>query len=106
DIAKLSFSSVLKDKNGYRVLVEHPKRDPYSIPLPEIFNKDFQLYKTKLEERQAFEELDIGELLFNANPYRILSGGLSPRGTELFFEELRRELKTNMTAKSLRQSCI
>jgi hypothetical protein len=50
--------------------------------------------------------LDIDELLFNANPYKILSGGLSPRGTELFFEDLRKELKTDMTAKSLRQACV
>jgi site-specific recombinase XerD len=106
DLAKLSFSGILKDKNGYRVLVEHPKRDPYSIPLPEIFNKDFQFYKTKLNEHQKANDLDIGELLFNANPYKILSGGLSPRGTELFFEDLRKVLKTDMTAKSLRQSCI
>ncbi len=106
DLAKLSFSGILKDKNGYRVLVEHPKRDPYSIPLPEIFNKDFQFYKTKLTEHQKANDLDIGELLFNANPYKILSGGLSPRGTELFFEDLRKVLKTDMTAKSLRQSCI
>lgn len=106
DLAKLSFAGILKDKNGYRVLVEHPKRDPYSIPLPEIFNKDFQFYKTKLTEHQKANDLDIGELLFNANPYKILSGGLSPRGTELFFEDLRKVLKTDMTAKSLRQSCI
>lgn len=106
DLAKLSFSSILKDKHGHRVLVEHPKRDPYSVPLPEAFNKDFQYYKSRFQEHLKQEELDIGELLFNANPYKILSGGLSPRGTELFFEDLRRELKTDMTAKSLRQSCI
>lgn len=106
DLAKLSFGSVLKDKNGYRVMVEHPKRDPYSVPLPSSFNKDFQYYKNRYQEKLKDEELDIEELLFNANPYKILSGGLSPRGTELFFEELRRELKTDMTAKSLRQSCI
>lgn len=106
DLAKLSFGGILKDKNGFRVLVEHPKRDPYSIPLPQIFNKDFQFYKTKLQEHQKTNDLDIGELLFNANPYKILSGGLSPRGTELFFEDLRKILKTDMTAKSLRQSCI
>ena len=106
DIAKLSFGSVLKDKNNYRVLVEHPKRDPYSIPLPEIFNQDFLFYKTLRSEHLRSSELEMEELLFNANPYKILSGGLSPRGTELFFEELRRELKTDMTAKSLRQSCI
>ncbi|WPU63794.1 tyrosine-type recombinase/integrase [Peredibacter starrii] len=106
DLAKLSFGSILKDKNDYRVMVEHPKRDPYSIPLPEIFNKDFVFYKNRLFEYQRNEELEMEELLFNANPYKILSGGLSPRGTELFFEELRREMKTEMTAKSLRQSCI
>lgn len=106
DMARLSFGSVLKDKNNYRVMVEHPKRDPYSIPLPSVFNKDFHFYKTRLQEYLLQEDLQIEELLFNANPYKILSGGLSPRGTELFFEELRKNLKTEMTAKSLRQSCI
>jgi site-specific recombinase XerD len=106
DLAKLHFNGILKDKQHYRVLVDHPKRDPYSIPLPEVFNKDFQFYRQKLEEYLTAEGREIEELLFNANPYKILSGGLSPRGTELFFEELRRELKSDITAKSLRQSCI
>lgn len=106
DMATLHFSSILKDKNGHRVMVEHPKRDPYSIPLPPIFAKDFQNYKISYQQFQKVQELEIEELLFNANPYRILSGGLSPRGIELFFEDLRKELKIEMTAKSLRQSCI
>ena len=106
DLAKLHFGGILKDKGNYRVLVEHPKRDPYSIPLPPSFNKDFQFYKLQLKNYLDDTGMEIEELLFNANPYKILSGGLSPRGTELFFEELRRELKTDMTAKSLRQSCI
>lgn len=106
DLAKLNFGGILKDKGNYRVLVEHPKRDPYSIPLPPAFNKDFQFYKSRLQDHLDECGMEIDELLFNANPYKILSGGLSPRGTELFFEELRRELKTDMTAKSLRQSCI
>lgn len=106
DLAKLSFGGILKDKQNFRVMVEHPKRDPYSVPLPPIFNKDFQLYKAKLQEHLSREDLEIEELLFNANPYKILAGGLSPRGTELFFEDLRREMKTEITAKSLRQSCI
>lgn len=106
DFAKLSFGGILKDKGNFRVLVEHPKRDPYSIPLPPIFNRDFLFYKGLLQEHLNQEDLEIEELLFNANPYKILSGGLSPRGTELFFEELRKEIKSDMTAKSLRQSCI
>lgn len=106
DMAKLHLGNVLKDKSGYRVMVDHPKRDPYSIPLPEIFRNDFQDYKTAYQEMLRNQDLEIEELLFNANPYRILSGGLSPRGIELFFEDLRKELKSEMTAKSLRQSCI
>ncbi|MFP5387390.1 MAG: tyrosine-type recombinase/integrase [Bacteriovoracia bacterium] len=106
DMAKLSFGGILKDKGNFRVLVEHPKRDPYSIPLPPVFNKDYQFYKQKLQEQLKKTDLEIEELLFNANPYKILSGGLSPRGTELIFEELRKEIKSEMTAKSLRQSCI
>jgi site-specific recombinase XerD len=106
DMAKLHFNSVLKDRKLYRVMVEHPKRDPYSIPLPSSFNEDFIFYQTIFLNFLKKEGLEIEELLFNANPYRILSGGLSPRGTELFFEELRKNIKTKMTAKSLRQSCI
>lgn len=106
DMAKLQFASILKDNKGFRVLVEHPKRDPYSIPLPAVFNNDFQFYKTHYLNLLKKEDLEIEELLFNANPYKILAGGLSPRGTELFFEELRKNLKSDMTAKSLRQSCI
>jgi integrase len=106
DLHKLHFNGILKDRQHFRVLVEHPKRDPYSIPLPSIFNKDFQFYRGKLLEYLKTIDFEIEELLFNANPYKILAGGLSPRGTELFFEDLRREMKTDMTAKSLRQSCI
>lgn len=106
DMAKLQFTSILKDQKGYRVMVEHPKRDPYTVPLPSSFNADFQFYKSHYQQLLKKEELEIEELLFNANPYKILAGGLSPRGTELFFEDLRKHIKSKMTAKSLRQSCI
>jgi len=106
DLAELSFESILKDKANYRVLVEHPKRDPYSIPLPASFSDDFQFFQELRANYFKIQGMEINQLLFNANPYKILSGGLSPRGTELFFEELRRHLKTEITAKSLRQSCI
>jgi len=106
DVAQLPMSAVLKDKDGYRILVQHPKRDPYSIPLPKLFNKDFKVYKELYQAEMKLESLDFDALLFNANPYRMISGGLSPRGVELLFEEWRRKLKIEMTAKSLRQSCI
>jgi len=106
DISSLDYSSILKSKNGYRVLVEHPKRDPYSITIPEAFNNDYSFYVELYEKFILEESLGIHQLFFNANPYKILSGGLSPRGIELFFEEIRRELKVEITAKSLRQACI
>lgn len=106
DLSILDFKSILKSKKGYRVLVEHPKRDPYSINLPNSFDADWALYVELYEIFILEENLGIDQLFFNANPYKILSGGLSPRGIELFFEELRRELKIEITAKSLRQSCI
>ncbi len=106
DLAKLHLAAILKDHKGLRVLVEHPKRDPYSIPLPVSFKPLFQDYKNSYSQYQESQGLDLDEILFNANPYKILSGGLSPRGIELFFEEIRRETKSEITAKSLRQSCI
>lgn len=106
DMAKLSQGSILKDQKNFRVMVEHPKRDPYSIPLPSCFKEIYLDYKNQFHEQLKASDLEIDELLFNANPYKILAGGLSPRGIELFFEELRRELKSEVTAKSLRQSCI
>lgn len=106
DLAKLSLAGILKDQKGFRVLVDHPKRDPYSIPLPGCFTKDFLFYRQLYKDILREQDKEIDELLFNANPYKILAGGLSPRGIELFFEELRKEMKSHMTAKSLRQSCI
>jgi site-specific recombinase XerD len=106
DLSKLQQSSILKDSKGFRVLVDHPKRDPYSIPLPLAFREDYLAYRRRYEEQLSEAGLDVTELLFNANPYRILSGGLSPRGIELFFEDLRKSIKSEMTAKSLRQSCV
>ena len=51
-------------------------------------------------------KVEFDSVLFNANPYRILSGGLSSRGIEIIFEEFRKKLMIECTAKSLRQACI
>jgi len=102
DLHFLKMNDVIKDKKGSRLLVQHPKRDPYSIPLPEVFSTDFKLYELKRKEYQV----DMDELFFNANAYKIISPTLSPRGIELIFEELSRQLGFKMTAKTLRQSCI
>ncbi len=89
-----------------RVLVQHPKRDPYTIPLPPIFVDVMKKYKEELDFYKKEAHLTFNEVLFNANPYRILSGGLSPRGLEVIFEDIRKKLMITLTPKSLRQSCV
>ncbi len=55
---------------------------------------------------KGHSKIQFDQLLFNANPYRILAGGLSARGLEIIFEEFRKKLMITLTPKSLRQACI
>ena len=87
-------------------MISSGKRDPYSIPIANVFNLVLKKYLPLLEEMKKRAGLEFDEILFNANPYQILSGGLSPRGLEIVFEEFRKKLILNLTPKSLRQSCI
>ena len=91
---------------GQRVLLHPPKRDPYTVPVIGLFNTVFEDYKSQLAIFKAKSELEFGELLFNANPYRILAGGISARGLEIIFEDLRKKLTLHLTPKSLRQAGI
>lgn len=105
DLARLEMSDLISDKQGLRILVRPPKRDPYSVPLSAPLKALWKEYKTELEKAWTGP----GELsfaLFNANPHRILAGSLSPRGTELFFEEVRKGLKIDITARTLRQAAV
>ncbi len=106
DLAKLSRSQILLKEDEMRVLITPVKRDPYTVPIPSHFYSLFKEYNEALEAQCKKSNMPFDELLFNANPYRILSGGLSPRGLEIVFEELRKKLKIILTPKSLRQSCI
>jgi len=89
-----------------RVLITPLKRDPYSIPLSENFVPLFKRYQEFLTIQKEKDYHEFDDFLFNANPYRILSGGLSPRGIETVFKELRGKLDIVLTPKSLRQACI
>lgn len=105
DLARLELSDMLEEKKGMRVLVRPDKRDPYSIPVSLELKKFFQEYREALQK--AWPDKDEPTfVLFNANPHRILGGALSPRGTELVFEEARRSLKIDITARNLRQACV
>lgn len=109
DLTNLKMDQIILPKNDQdlpRVLIEPDKRDPYTIILPKIFTPVFQEYEKKLSQVKKLNHFDFNKVLFNANPYRILSGGLSPRGIEIIFEELRKKLMIELTPKSLRQACI
>ncbi len=108
EISKLKKSAIIttEQKNASRIMISSGKRDPYSIPIANVFNLVLKKYLPLLEEMKKRAGLEFDEILFNANPYQILSGGLSPRGLEIVFEEFRKKLILNLTPKSLRQSCI
>jgi len=107
DLHKLKEQDIIfSDEGKARVIVHHPKRDPYTIPLPEIFSDIYLAYKRALEEEKNRSQLNFDHVLFNANAFRIIAGGLSPRGIEMIFEEYRKKLIVEVTAKSLRQACV
>lgn len=89
-----------------RVLIHHPKRDSYTIPLPQAFTAVYFDYLRELTLLKNESDIDFKNVFFNANAYRILSGGLSARGIEMIFEHYRKKLLIEVTPKSLRQSCI
>lgn len=90
-----------------RVLIFPKKGEPYSIPLTPSFNTLFVKYKRLLNELQNRQDFHFSEILFYANPYKIISGGLSARGQELLFKEIRTQLDIELlTPKSLRMACI
>jgi site-specific recombinase XerD len=106
DLANLRVQDFLQSKDGRRVLITRERRDPYTIPLPSIFNKLIPKYLELLDKKKTDYGLAFDQFFFNANPHRILAGGLSPRGIELLLEEYRRQLKIELTAKNIRQACI
>lgn len=90
----------------YRVLISPPKRDPFSVPLPKFFGTLYKQYLALLDDFKRTSKIDFDEILFNANPYKILNGGLSARGIELIFEDYKNRLMISLTPRSLRQACI
>lgn len=107
DLSKLKEEHFLKGKNGeLRILIAHEKRDPYTVKLSQNFAPLFECYKKGLEKYKDENSLNFDEVFFNGNSYKILSGGLSPRGIELIFNDLSKRIKEKITARDLRQSAI
>ncbi len=105
DLARLELTDLIADKHGLRVMIRPPKRDPYTIPVSHQLRTLWRDYKNELEALWP-GPAQIQYALFNANPHRILAGSLSPRGTELLFEEVRKSMKIEITARTLRQAAV
>ena len=105
DLSKLSVDQLILSGSP-RVLISPANRDPYSIPLSKFTAKIISKYLNSLELEKRNSILTFSELLYNANPHKILSGGLSSRGIEILMEEYRKKLSIEVTPKSLRQAAI
>lgn len=106
DLEELEMSNISIGKKNSRILITGAKKNPYTIPLIPTFKELFSKYCELLKIEKERSKIDFKHLLFNANPHKILSGGLTSRGLEITFEELKNKYKIDITAKSLRQSCI
>jgi integrase/recombinase XerC len=105
DLANLKTANLFLDDKP-RVLITPERRDPYTIPIPLFVGHFISSYIAELEIFKQRQGIEFEEIFFNANPYQIISGGLSARGLELIFQEWCRQLKLSVRPKSLRQSAI
>jgi len=106
DIERLKVQHLTTSKGQVRILVAPEKREPFTVPMPVSFTGLHQEYLSILEERKNNNQVDFDDYLFNANPFKILKGGLSARGIEVIFKELTKSQKTIITAKNIRQAGI
>lgn len=106
DIERLKTMHITQAKDITRVLVAPEKKEPFTVPMPKSFTKLHADYLSLLEERKNNDQVDFDDYLFNANPFKILKGGISARGIEVIFKEISKAKKITITAKNLRQAGI
>lgn len=96
----------LEDENAeIRILIQSKRRDPYTIPFPNEFRSTLQRYCKILHEEMNLDNFYFEQLFFNSNAYKLISGGISPRGVEDIFHKMCEATKLDITPKSLRQTC-
>ena len=106
DLTGLRSSHIDHSLGKPRVMVTPLRRDPYSVPIHPVFCQVYDRYQQLLALGKARARLEFSNLLFNANPFSILRGGLSVRGLELIFADMGRRLDLQVTPKLLRQAAI
>jgi integrase/recombinase XerC len=105
-LSELQVDDLIVDQDNSRVMVTHQKRDPYTVILPTYLRCMISEYKVNLTRGKVASSINFSEALFNANPHRILSGGLSPRGIEIIFEDIRGKINAEATPKKLREAAV
>ena len=78
DLSKLKVDQLILGGSP-RVIISPTNRDPYSIPLNRFTAKIINRYLNSLELEKVNSKINFSELLYNANPHKILSGGRSRR---------------------------
>ncbi|MCB9091013.1 MAG: tyrosine-type recombinase/integrase [Halobacteriovoraceae bacterium] len=105
-ISKLREEDVIVDEDEIRIIIASSKRDPYTVPMTGALANIFTQYLQTLAEVKNDQELEFPEFFFFANNYKIIRGGLSPRGIEDIFQKISKNTDIKVTPKTLRQSCI
>lgn len=106
DVERLRTQHITETKGVVRILIAPDKREPYTIPMPKSYTSLHHEYMELLEKQKNANQIDFDNYLFNANPFKILKGGLSARGIEVIFKEFSKQKKIDITAKNLRQAGI
>ena len=94
------------DSDEPRVLIQPPRRGSYSIPLNGKYAALIRNYFAFLTIEQNKDQIDFPQIFFNSNSFKLISGGISPRGIEDIFKRISSTTQLAMTPKSLRQSAV
>ena len=106
DLARLKSHHIHNIAGQPQVVVTPPRPPPYNVSIHPAFDTIYRNYRELLAQCKSRSGVEFDHLFFSGNPFKILRGGLSPRGLEGIFEELRKNLLIQVTAKSLRQAAI
>jgi site-specific recombinase XerC len=94
------------DTDELRVLIQPPRRSSYSIPINGKYAALIRNYFATLSVEQVKDKIEFPQIFFNSNSFKLISGGISPRGIEDIFKRISSATEVAMTPKSLRQSAV
>ena len=94
------------DTDSPRVTIHPPRRGPYTVPINGRYASVIRNYFAILSTEQMKDQIEFPQIFFNSNSFKLISGGISPRGIEDIFKRISSAAGVAMTPKSLRQSAV